>query len=253
MKSLNYTVAALAVIALASFTSSAMAQTTPATGDLIFGAYDTNNTGLASYELDLGSFGSLTNGETWNLGSTVTSAFSSDSSASLLWNIAATGGSAGGSTLARKEVALTVESLPSLPANNTTEYGAIANLYSGFSAGTSVSLPSNTSSNGAAIEAATVSSGSSNSFETQFVQGSANGGYGYGPGFSDTYPSSDSVTLELIPNVTSGASTDGVFVLSNGGDTLTYNPTATPEPSAYALALCAVALFWVLKRRNSIA
>jgi hypothetical protein len=42
-------------------------------------------------------------------------------------------------------------------------------------------------------------------------------------------------------------STDG-----SGNDILTYDPTSTPEPSAYALGLCALALFFVLKRRNAM-
>jgi hypothetical protein len=41
------------------------------------------------------------------------------------------------------------------------------------------------------------------------------------------------------------------FSTSGSDTTLTYGALATPEPSAYALGLCALALFWVLKRRSS--
>ncbi len=251
MKSLKYTVAALAAIALASFTSSAMAQTVPPTGDLIFGAYDTTGAITLSYELDLGAFSSLSNGETWNLGTTASSLFSSDS-ANIVWNIAGTGGSPGGGGLAKKAVAITVESLPSLPTNNTTEFGAIANVYAAFNQGTSLTLVPTTSSNGTAIQAVSLTNTNTSSVQQEFTTNG--GGYGYGDGFSDTYPSTDAVTLELIPNTTTGASADGTFVLSNNGDTLTYNAlAATPEPSAYALGACAVALFLVLRRRKSVA
>jgi hypothetical protein len=47
----------------------------------------------------------------------------------------------------------------------------------------------------------------------------------------------------------------GVFTLSSSG-VLSYNGIdagASPEPSAYALGICALLLFWVLKRRHSVA
>jgi hypothetical protein len=50
------------------------------------------------------------------------------------------------------------------------------------------------------------------------------------------------------------ATLDGTFSLSGSGSNVTFsfNPQAVPEPSAYALGLCAMLLFWVLKRRSSI-
>jgi len=250
MKSLKYTVAALAAIALASFTSSAMAQ---ATGDLILGVFDTNTSGVqTSFQFDLGAFNSLSDGETFNLGTSASSLFTSDPS-NIVWNIAGSGGGAGGGGLLKKEVAITVESLPSLPANNTTENQQIATLTSGFSGGTAVTLPSTTSSNGTTVSAVTLANSNSSSFYSTFT--TSGGGFGYGTGFTDTYPSTDSVTLEVIPNTnpTANAVTDGTFTLSNNGQTLTYNLVATPEPSAYALGICAVALFLVLRRRSTVA
>lgn len=259
MKPLKYTVAALALIAAASFSTSAKAAST---GDLIFGVYDANtgsSTVASSFELDLGAFSTLSDGETWNLGTTVSTLFSSDSSAQLLWDVAGSGSSAAaGGGLAKKEVALTAVTLPTLPSfgGNTTEATAITAETNSFSAGTTIVLPSSTSSNGTAIAAVSVPNGS-NSFGDSYT--TSGGGFGYGAGPADTFPSTDSVAFYTVLNSTSQetATSDGFFTLSlngQGQEILTYNTAlATPEPSAYALGLCAVALFWVLKRRRSVA
>jgi hypothetical protein len=258
MKSIKYTAVALALIAAASFTSSAKAANT---GDLILGFYDTNTgstTVPSSYEVDLGSFSSLSVGETFDLGSSITSFFSSDSSASLVFNIAAAGTTAGGGGLAVKETAFTASSVPPLPSfgGNTTENTNISdevNLFSGL--GTPLTLGSTTSSNGTAISGVSVSAGPG-SFETEVNN---NGGsYGYqGSGLLTSYPNSDLIPFYTVANRTSGlevATPDGGFQFggTSADTTLTFDPVATPEPSAYALGLCAVALFWVLNRRRSV-
>ncbi len=70
-------------------------------------------------------------------------------------------------------------------------------------------------------------------------------------------PAADAGVLdlyELANNGTSGTSAGtllGQFTLASDG-VLTFTPEAVPEPSAYALGLAAIALFVVLKRRQSI-
>lgn len=84
------------------------------------------------------------------------------------------------------------------------------------------------------------------------VNGAEQPGTGANDGPTDSYLD----LFEAIP----GTSTTllGTFNLSWNGNTaddavLTFDPVATPEPSAYALGLTALMLFAVLKRRKSIA
>ena len=242
MKPLKYTMAALAVIAVASFTQSAMAQAN--VGDLVLGVYDTSGGSTVSFELDLGAFCSLSNGKTWTLGTAVSGLYSTDSTASLQWDISGTGGSTGGGGLGTKVVALTAETFTPVSGQNANEIQAIETLDSNYGESDSTALSDGFSKPNA----------NTGSFATEYALN--NGGYGYDTAAADTYPSTDSVTFYTVANKLSGAPTgvaDGTFTLSDNGDILTYNTAAVPEPSAYALGLCALALFWVLKRRNSVA
>lgn len=60
--------------------------------------------------------------------------------------------------------------------------------------------------------------------------------------------------FSMVEGNTNKSKDDGYFLLSSNG-TLTFNVAgaAVPEPSAYALGICAVLLFLVLKRRQSVA
>jgi hypothetical protein len=258
MKSIKYTAVALALIAAASFTSSAKAQTA---GDIILGLYDANSSGTGtvvpnSYELDLGSFSSLTPGETFNLGSSISSEFSSDSAASLVFNIAGSGATGAGG-LSAKETAFTASSLPTLPQHggNTTENANLQNEIGLFNEGTALTLGSSTSSTGTSISGISLANSNSGSFDTVINDNS--GSYGYaGNALLSAYPASGAVDFYTVTNSNSQESAvlDGTFVFGGTASdtTLTFSPVATPEPSAYALGLCAVALFWVLNRRRSV-
>jgi len=253
-------VAALAVIAVASFTQSAMAQTAAA-GDVILGIYDaaSSNSSPTSLEVDLGSYSNLiaNPGESFNLGSVIESTFASDSAASLEFNIAATGNTGGGG-LSSKEIAFTAVTVPSLPAHggNSSFSGELAAIEGSYGTyGTSVTLPSTTSSAGTAVTAVTIPNATTGAFGAN-----AGGPTGYGLGGANllsAFPSTATLSFYLVPNSNNAesASQVGTFQFSTSGnnDILTFDPVATPEPSAYALGLCALALFWVLKRRNSVA
>jgi hypothetical protein len=258
MKSIKYTAVALALIAAASFTTSAKAAVA---GDLILGIYDTDGTVTNSYEVDLGAYSTLSTGETFNLGSTISSLFSADSTPSLVFDIAGSASTlANSGGLTKKEVALTASMLPSLPASggNGVENTSIAGEYQTFNnpLGT---LGAGVSSNGTAFTEVSVANGTTGSFEGEI--NALPGSYGYGGGAPavvlSPYSTSASANLYTVLNSTSQeTATDGTDVFQFGGTaadtTLTFDPVATPEPSAYALGLCAVALFWVLNRRRSV-
>jgi hypothetical protein len=247
MKPLKYTVAALALIATVSLAHAAT------DADLILGIYDTN-TAQPSYELDLGTYTSLSAGETFNLGSTVSSTFAADSGATLQFDIAGSNSAANTQhTLSAHEIIYTALTAAT-GASTTTPANNVNTMYTAFNSGTAVTLPSTTSSNSTAISAVTVANGITGNFQTQI--GLNGGEFGFGNGsLTDSFPTSD--TLTLYTQTGAGAATAaGTFQFSTNGsgqEILTFDPTATPEPSAYALGLCAVALFLVLKRRSSVA
>src|ERR1700733_1801040 len=114
MKPLKYTVAALAILAAASFSTSANAALTA--GSLVLGVEDTTGSVSNDLEVNLGTFATLSNNETWNLGTSQATVFGSTST--LEFNIAGTGGAGGGGGLnSAKEIAFTAESLPSFTGN----------------------------------------------------------------------------------------------------------------------------------------
>ncbi len=254
MKPLKYTVAALALIAVASFTQSAKAQNF---GDLVLGVYDAASGGVAnSYQLDLGAFNSLTNGETFNLGTTVATEFAGDSSANLQFNIAAIGVTGQVSGLSNEELAFTASTLPaSISTSNASPFTDLKALVNDWQ-GTSINLPSSTSSNGTALLAVSNANSNAGSFDNEFVK---NNVYGLGSGdltdLEASFTNGTTVELYTNPNGSSTPTEVGTFSLSDvgGNEILTFDTVATPEPSAYALGLCAIALFFVLKRRSSVA
>jgi hypothetical protein len=70
------------------------------------------------------------------------------------------------------------------------------------------------------------------------------------PALLSLYTPTSVVALDTL--TAGGTPTElGTFTVSSAG--VTFNAAAVPEPSAYALGICAFLLFWVLKRRNSIA
>jgi len=250
MKPVKYTMVALALIAAASFTTSAKAQTA---GDVILGVYDTDGTVPTSYEVDLGAFNTLTANESFNLGTTIASTFSSDSSATLAFNIIASGGTTGAAGgLANKEIAFTATSIGSLNGPNSqtaTDINALVNTFAANA--TAVAVPSN------GITAGTVANSTTGSYEFEIVNAN-NFGLGGNVTLTDSYPTSNVETFYTKLNNSSTAVADGTFSFSTNGsgqEILTFDAstTAVPEPSTYALVLCALALFAVLKRRNSVA
>jgi hypothetical protein len=272
MKTIKYTAVALALIAAASFSTTAKAAITTQDGDVILGIYDLNagtDSNTLSYEVDLGQYDSLTKGETFNLGSTISSAFA-NSGSNLEFNIAGTGGGTGSEQgngdLNPNDIVLTATSsanLPHLAKTNGTPAGNLETERVDFSQGADVL--NGTSSDSSAFEAITIANATIGSFSKQLNDNSGNYGYGGGNTVLTAYSTSASVPLFYIAD--GGAKTTETAVPSNlgqaqdsfgfsttgGNVVLTFDPAAAPEPSAYALGLCAAALFWVLNRRRSVA
>ena len=271
MKTIKYTAVALALIASASFTTSAQAANQ---GDLILGIYDSNTTG-SSYVatdlvLDLGAFNSLQAGETFSLGSAVSSVFSSDTTASLVFNIAGAGyvsSNAVASGLARKEIAFTATTVPTFTGNQQTEAQNVTNVYSGINSALSTGVPAasgNTTGNTTPVAYSAYTQSivnGNNSFASQETAGG--GAFGLGQDLTTPYSLTASVPFYSLLNGTSASVVSDPTGIAGGDSftfggtssavTLTFDPVATPEPSAYALGLCAAALFWVLNRRRSVA
>jgi hypothetical protein len=242
MKSIKYTLAALALIAIASF-STAKAQTS---GDVFFGVFNSTD----SLAFDLGAYSSLANGEQFNLGN-VSSLVSGPAKFAVIATSAGDSTNAGGipggdlavdgnqSTLANLAVndpdfALQIQSV------NTIVNGFNSNQISSQTAGTNV----------------TKVSYQLDSDSSSFAAEDANNGFGLGgaAGVEKTYTGNDSAPFYFIDYNNSQLDTLLTFSTStvNGDTILTYGTAlTTPEPSAYALGLTALALFLVLKRRSS--
>jgi hypothetical protein len=223
MKSIKYTLAALALIAISSFNT---AKANP-TGDVILGIYNTTN----SLQFDLGAYSTLTNGETWNLGNVSSQASGGNlvfSLAAAASNLAAAGG------LLKAQIAIAGINLPSTaPSNLGSELTAIGTVEQDQTS--SPELESSTT-------------GGSYAFEDN------GNGFGLGTANDPAQAFTGTDTANLYTLLKSAAPVEvGTFTTATtaGDTTLTFNALSTPEPSAYALGLTALALFWVLKRRSS--
>ena len=249
MKNLKFTTAALALLAAVSFTTSAHAT---AGASLILGVYDSNNTGLGSYEANIGTVASLFDGETWALGSTATGVFSSDSGATLKFAIAATGGNIGSAANGLpgvKEIALTTTGTITPPGTgNSTLNTNITALYNEYGASNTTTLTAGSNYTNLSIGNIT------GSFQTEV--GLNGGSYGLAsgaqPNILSAYTTGEVVALDEFTSGASSTTEVGTFTVTSTG--LTFNTLAsTLEPSAYALGMCAMLLFLVLKRRSSLA
>jgi hypothetical protein len=243
MKTMKLTTALLALIGAAAFTTSAKASF-GTTGDLILGLYDTTGANSDNLEANLGLVSSLTNGETWSLGTDISSVFTAaDGTSNNVFTIAATGGgTTGGGGLTKDEIAVTTlgtilsdPSTTTVESNINNEYGA-----------TLTSVGTNPAAGEIAL-------GGTDAFNVEVNHSS--GSYGltstYAPeGVLAAYSNSSIVNLDEFNGGT--AITElGTFQFDTSTGVLTYDAAAVPEPSTYALMLGGLLLLWVLKRRSS--
>jgi hypothetical protein len=237
MKSIKYTLAALALIATASF-NTAKAQ---AVGDVLLGVFNTTN----SLQFDLGAYSTLSNGEEWDLGN-VTGTIG-DTSGDLTFDIAAAAGNSGASGgLAKSNIAITGSVFNTPTPTITSENTAIATVATNFTQGTTETPESDDHSYLENLQSA--STGGSFAYE----YGSSQFGFGSNYTLGQSWTGNDSAELALLVKNNSAPQLGTFTTETVDNDTvLTYDTLSVPEPSAYALGLAALALFWVLKRRSS--
>lgn len=274
MKKMNkLTVAALALTAISlAYTTASAQSVSPGANDLILGfQLQGSNTDL---EVDLGAASNFTAGSYINLTADLSAADLNSISSSwasttpgtgVNWSVA--GVNADGSSIYATSIAGANNVRTSSASGLATAQGLIASLASGSAGAGSL--------NGAPV-AGTASSaligGTVNSVNSGGVAASAlsesyqslegGNGYSFVPSAEQTGAGTDEL-YSFTPGTTSGfppkypLATDlGTFTLSDTGGNLSFTfgtPAAVPEPSAYALGLCAMLLFWVLKRRRSVA
>jgi hypothetical protein len=238
MKSVKYTLAALAVIALASVSNVKAASD----GDVILGVFNSTN----SLEFDLGSYSTLTSslptGLSWDLGNVTSTA---GSGLSFSFAAAATSLSAQGG-VTKGDIALAGTNIPTPSAALGTVESTINSVPTNFTTGTAETPLTD----GASYTEELLGSTAAGAYAKQ----DNSTGFGLGTDIDAVWTGNDTADLYLLAN---GSATEiGQFTTTttDGDTTLTFTSlSATPEPSAYALGLCAVALFFVLKRRRTVA
>lgn len=272
MKKMNkLTVAALAfaAIGLASTAASAQTVSVGSPQDLILGFQLVNSATANSptdLEVDLGSYTLFNNaapGTTLNLSSllsatdltTLASSWNSTTSGTgVTWSVAGIT-----SATATPTASFDVTSTTSIKTGTQNTLQPIYSTISSLAGGLNNQPQASTASSALIGSASNPASGISSSY-TALENGN---GYGFVPNAEATGATTD-VLYSFTPQTASGghggseppAITLGTFTLTDNGGVAGFTfttPAAVPEPSAYALGICAVLLFLVLKRRHSVA
>ena len=261
MKKMNkLTVAALALTAVGFASTAASAQVVTSTGDLVLGFQLAGNP--TDLEVDLGSQSLFTPTAVLNLSSDLsvndlTNTFganwtSGTSGTGVQWSVS---GDVPGSGVSKYNLdvtsTVTLGSASGTGANILKPYNVdIANLVTG-GGGLSGATAAGTSVSALIGSQASPASGIANSYtsqEPQIASLTAN--------IEQTGAGSVDLFQYQATSTSAGTVVDlGTFTLGSNGS-LNFNgisATATPEPSAYALGICAALLFLVLRRRASVA
>jgi len=266
-------VAMLGLVAASLASASALAQDVSANStDLILGFQITDGTGTGSasdLEVDLGSSANFTTTTTLTLGqlsvADLIATYGSNwaTRGDLTFGVA---GVTGNSTAEQFDVTNTQAVLDSTQSGLTIPHNQIGNLWNTLSTATQTA---NSAQAGVIGNSSSPASGVGNSWSNLAGNASAGGNdFGYlaqgsteiNTGGNGTITGTQldlyQVTDQTGRNATSTPAEElGYFDLSSTG-VLTYtgiDAEAVPEPSAYALGICAVLLFLVLKRRHSVA
>lgn len=271
MKKMNkLTVAALALAAIGLASTAASAQVTPGANDLVLGfELAGNNTDL---EVDLGPATQFTSGAYINLSSDLTlSELTSTYGSNWTSNTLGTGVS--WSVAGVLSDGASFDATSTLTGQRTSSssglsgaYGAISSLAGGAAGSGSLNGSPAAATSQSALIGGSVTSTNPSGLAASSLPESYTSELGGNPGY--TYvnnPEQTGVgTDELYSFTPQGKvsghyplATDlGTFTLSDTGGVLSFyfgTPTATPEPSAYALGICAALLFLVLRRRSKVA
>ncbi len=233
-------------------------------GDLILG-FQITKAGVtagvtgdnSNLEVDLGSFGNFTTSSSATFTSVTATDLSSTygsswaSSQYLTWGVAGTNGDN-----ANFDATYSKSSGPSSSASKSSTYALVAGLGGGLNGATAES----DSATAGVVQTSQASSYTgeltvqgSNTYATDDFKNFV-GRYVTDVNGGSTAGAIGSIDLYALTTSSSTPTELGVFSLASDG-TFTYNgvnAAAVPEPSAYALGVCAVLLFLVLRRRQSV-
>jgi hypothetical protein len=247
------TAAAMAIVALGFVSTAASAQVVTSAGDLILGFQLAGSP--TNYEVDLGAISQFTATATLDLSSDLkvsdlTSTYGAnwaDTTAGVNWGAAATNAGSGNSA---NNIVLTSQTKPAGLAKASLGVPAgVVNNYETQSGGISGATAAGTSKSAlignAGAPANTINASWTSTFSNLQTLGDL-----------QTTGASSIDLYQFNGGQFSGTTADlGTLKLSStGGLTFTgVNAAAVPEPSAYALGICAVLLFVVLRRRATVA
>jgi hypothetical protein len=268
MNKLTVAAMVLAAIGFASTSASAQSSTSPGTDDLILSfQVASSNT---DFEVDLSPSATFNTAmaQSFNLSSsdltTLTSNWASTASGTgVQWSVAGLRPAAN-----TFNATSTTQPVTASPTTLGNAAGQIAGLGGGFQDGTNdggnppvPAVVSGATPNSALIgnnTAGNTASSIADSYTFLLTNGGTTTTYGLGnlSHLEQTGLGSDSLYAFIGSSATPkpNATLLGTFTLSDpaGGPLLTFTPVATPEPSAYAVGICAFLLFVVLKRRHSV-
>ena len=263
MNKLAFAAIAASVIGLSTSVASAAGTVTASQNDLLIGFQDINGNGTSGtnvptdLEIDLGSVTNFEPGGSDYTGAVITlpqlvlndltTIYGSNwanANSGVNWSVAGTG--TGASTF------LDTQTIP-LTDNSSSALNPVVTAINTFRQGLNGATALSDSSTGAAIgNSTTPAANITNSYTYTETQNGNSAGFGYssndeqtGAGTDELYLVSPGTSLTLAQDL-------GTFKISSSG-VLTFQSQAVPEPSAYALGICAVVLFWVLKRRSKVA
>lgn len=266
MKLITVATLALAAIGFASTSASAQSVTT-GSQDIILGFEINDGTGqgaTSNLEIDLGATSLFTSSYSVNsfsqvLGADLSSVYGANwaSRSDLVWGVGGvlSDGSVQNNFSLTSQVALKTGT----NGNLANPFGQVGQLAAGLNSTPALSSPSagsvpTSQSNG--WTGARTASGAVTTDDFRL-----SGFSGGGQSETATGPIGSLNLYTFTPNTASRneppATLDGAFSLAGSGSTATFSylgaaPASVPEPSAYALGICAVGLFVVLRRRNSI-
>lgn len=253
MKMNKLTLVLAAIVASFGAVSTASAQIgSYGSSDLVLGFQIGSGQGSnTDVEVDLGSYtnflnvtGTITLSQlsVTDLNNTYSSTWSNTDGTGVNWSVAGVNNGVPNNMFLTSTSQLKLNSASRL----ATPYGQIGGLIGDMNSGNATQ-----GSNSSTVTIGTNASPAANDAASYTSEEGGNG-YNYASNAEQSGAGTDELYFLKPGTSTTNAQALGFFTLGSNG-TLTFTGAATPEPSAYALGICALLLFWVLKRRHSVA